>query len=70
MIPTGAKPDGALYGKADMVTIKAKLGSYSEIIPDAKKAVDGFKFGESPAEKKPWVFDPATGTTLPLHESY
>jgi hypothetical protein len=70
MIPTGAKPDGSLYGKADMVTVKAKLAKYSDIVPEAKKALDGFKFGPSPAEKKPWVFDPSTGATLPLHESY
>lgn len=70
MIPTGTKPDGSLYGKADLVTVKAKLAEYSAIVPNAKKALDGFRFGESPLEKKPWVFDPATGTTIPLHESY
>ena len=53
-----------------MVTVRASLANYAAIIGEAKKAVEGFKFGESPAEKKPWVFDPATGTTLPQHESY
>lgn len=53
-----------------MVTVKANLANYAAIVADAKKAVEGFKFGESPVEKKPWVFDPATGTTMPQHESY
>ena len=53
-----------------MVTIKANLANYSAIVSDAKKAVDSFRFGESPSEKKPWVFDPAPGTTIPQHESY
>ncbi len=62
--------DGSLYGKADMVTVRAKLANYAGIVPDAKHALDGFQFGNAPAEKRPWVFDPATGTTVPLHESY
>jgi hypothetical protein len=70
MIPTGTKPDGSMYCKSDMVTVKANLANYAAILPETKKAVDGFRFGESPAEKKPWVFDPATGTTIPQHESY
>lgn len=70
IIPTGTKTDGTLYGKADMVTIRAKLSNYSNIVPDAKTAVESFKFGPSPAEKQPWVFDPATGTSVPQHESY
>ena len=70
MIPTGTKPDGSMYYKSEMVTVKAKLSSYSGIIPEAKKALDSFRFGESPSEKKSWVFDPATGTTIPQHESY
>lgn len=70
MIPTGTRLDGSLYGKADMKTVKANLAMYSEIVPDAKKMLDSFKFGPSPVEKKPWVFDPATGTSLPQHESY
>ena len=70
VIATGTKPDGSLYCKSDMKTVKAHLGNYAEIVAEAKKVVDGFKFGESPVEKKPWVFDPATGTSLPLHESY
>jgi len=53
-----------------MVTIKANLANYASIIPEAKQAVDRFRFGESPVEKKPWVFDPATGTSIPQHESY
>lgn len=70
VIPTGSKPDGTLYCKSDMVSVKASLANYASIVGDAKKVVEGFKFGESPMEKKPWVFDPATGTTLPQHESY
>ena len=70
LIPTGAKPDGSMYCKSDMVTVKGQLANYASIIPDAKKALDKFRFGEAPAEKKPWVFDPATGTTIPQHESY
>jgi hypothetical protein len=70
IIPTGTKPDGTLYCKSDMVTVKANLANYGAIVPDAKKAVEGFRFGEPLSEKKPWVFDPATGTTLPQHESY
>ena len=70
LIPTGTKPDVSLYCKSDMVTIKAELSNYSAIVANARKAVENFKFGPSPAEKKPWVFDPATGTTLPQHESY
>ena len=70
LIPTGAKPDGSMYCKSDMISVKAKLANYSTIIPEAKKAVESFRFGESPSEKKPWVFDPATGTTIPQHESY
>ena len=70
IIPTGSKPDGTLYGKSDMVTVKGKLSDYSSIISEAKKAVDEFKFGPSPSEKKPWVFDPATGASVPQHESY
>jgi hypothetical protein len=70
LIPTGTKQDGSLYCKSDMITIKAELSNYSAIVSDAKKAVEKFKFGPSPSEKKPWVFDPATGTTLPQHESY
>jgi hypothetical protein len=53
-----------------MVTIKARLANYSSIVLDAKKSIEQFRFGEAPAEKKPWVFDPATGTTIPQHESY
>lgn len=70
VIPTGTKPDGSLYCKSDMVTVKAHLSNYSSIVGETKKALDSFKFGESPVEKKPWVFDPATGTTIPQHESY
>lgn len=70
IIPTGTKPDGTFYGKADLITVKAKLSDYSSIIPEAKKALDSLKFGSTPSEKKPWVFDPATGTSVPQHESY
>jgi hypothetical protein len=70
IIPTGSKPDGSLYCKSDMVTVKAQLANYATIVSDAKKAVEGFRFGESPSEKKQWAFDPATGTTIPHHESY
>ena len=70
MIPTGTRPDGSLYGKADVATVKAVLANYADIVPKAKTVIEGFKFGEQPTEKKPWVFDVATGTTVPLHESY
>jgi hypothetical protein len=70
IIPTGTKPDGSLYGKSDMVTVKADLANYSGILPTAKNHIDGFTFGPAPVRKEPWVFDPSTGTTIPLHQSY
>ena len=53
-----------------MVSVRPVLANYASIVPEAKKAIEGFRFGASPVEKKPWVFDPATGTTIPKHESY
>ena len=71
VLPVGMKPDGSLYDKTDLVTIKAELGRYDEIVQKARIAIAAIKVKENIRTVKPlWVFDPATGTTLPKHQLY
>mmetsp|Transcript_56588 Transcript_56588/g.98569 ORF Transcript_56588/g.98569 Transcript_56588/m.98569 type:complete len:167 (-) Transcript_56588:94-594(-) len=65
ILPLGLKPDGSPYDKTDMVVVSAELGAFTEVIPKAKAALDGITVVEDGAERAPWQFDPATGTTLP-----
>uniref|UniRef100_A0A7S1ACL0 Thioredoxin domain-containing protein n=1 Tax=Noctiluca scintillans TaxID=2966 RepID=A0A7S1ACL0_NOCSC len=67
ILPLGLKPDGSNYDKTDMVVVSAELAKYTDVIPQAKAALDSITVLDSDSEKKPWVFDPATGTTLPPH---
>lgn len=69
VMPVGSKPDGSRFDKTDWVCVKAKLGRYDQLVDQARQVIDSIQVGES-SEKTSWVFDPATGTTLPLHSSY
>ena len=71
VMPVGSKPDGSLFDKTDWVCVKAKLGRYDQLVDQARQVIDSVKVGEEKrTDKSAWVFDPATGTSLPLHASY
>ena len=80
VLPLGSKPDGTLYGKEDLVTVKAidfvkadgsaKDLDYNKVLSEGKAALD--KIGadlaledKTAGKRRPWRFDPNTGTTLP-----
>eukprot|EP00392_Amoebophrya_sp_AT5.2_P015798 g16014.t1 len=69
VLPLGSRPDGSCFDKADMVTVKAGENlDYGAVVSKAKKALDGMPLNCADAtagKRKPWRFDPATGTTLP-----
>eukprot|EP00933_Yihiella_yeosuensis_P067546 TRINITY_DN7242_c4_g1_i1.p1 TRINITY_DN7242_c4_g1~~TRINITY_DN7242_c4_g1_i1.p1 ORF type:complete len:176 (+),score=35.32 TRINITY_DN7242_c4_g1_i1:63-530(+) len=65
--PLGLKANGSQYDKTDMVVVAPELAQFDQVISRAKAAVDSITVIECEGEKKPWQFDPATGTTLPPH---
>ncbi|CAD7968610.1 unnamed protein product [Amoebophrya sp. A25] len=67
VLPLGSKPDGSIFDKSDMVTIKAdETLDYGNVVSRGKQALDSMPLsGEDSAPRKPWRFDPATGTTVP-----
>merc|ERR1712159_511869 len=67
MLPLGLKPDGSHFDKTDMGVVAPELAKFDQVISSAKAAIDGITVIESDAERQPWQFDPATGTTLPPH---
>eukprot|EP00441_Pelagodinium_beii_P037451 CAMPEP_0197626938 /NCGR_PEP_ID=MMETSP1338-20131121/5696_1 /TAXON_ID=43686 ORGANISM="Pelagodinium beii, Strain RCC1491" /NCGR_SAMPLE_ID=MMETSP1338 /ASSEMBLY_ACC=CAM_ASM_000754 /LENGTH=155 /DNA_ID=CAMNT_0043197535 /DNA_START=65 /DNA_END=532 /DNA_ORIENTATION=+ len=66
--PLGLKPDGSFYDKTDMVVVSPELAQFDQVIPRAKAALDAIEVFEEEGARKPWQFDPATGTTLPPHQ--
>ena len=71
VLPIGKKPDGSLFDKSDLQTVKAELGRYDQLVSRAHKTVAAVQIGEQVRSEKPeWTFDPATGTSLPKHQSY
>ncbi|CAE8601007.1 unnamed protein product [Polarella glacialis] len=66
--PLGLKPDGSYYDRTDMVVVAPELAQFDQVISRAKAAVDAIHVMEIEGDKKPWTFDPATGTTLPPHQ--
>lgn len=70
ILPLGNKPSGAPYDKSDMMVVAPELARFDQVIPRAKAAIDSITVVESEAdaERKPWQFDPATGTSLPPHQ--
>merc|ERR1719222_1628347 len=67
ILPLGLRPDGSPYDKSDMVVVAPELARYDEVIPRAKAALDAITVVEGDTEPRPWLFDPATGTSLPPH---
>ena len=71
VMPVGLKPDGTHFDKTDWVGIRSELGRYDQLVPRAREVIDRLAVGEERRSEKPaWVFDPATGTSLPIHQSY
>jgi hypothetical protein len=71
ILPLGRKVDGSFFDKSDLTTIKTQLGRYDQLVSKAHTAVAALSVGETVRETKPeFVFDPATGTSLPKHQSY
>jgi len=68
ILPLGLKPDGSRYDKTDMVVVAPELARYDKVLARAKAAIDATTVIEDPQGARPWQFDPATGTTLPVHE--
>merc|ERR1719214_363678 len=68
VLPLGLKSNGAHFDKTDMVVVAPEMASFNEVIPRAKAAIDGITVIEDEAERKPWQFDPNTGTTMPPHQ--
>eukprot|EP00811_Abedinium_folium_P016553 NODE_25490_length_585_cov_3.482533.p2 GENE.NODE_25490_length_585_cov_3.482533~~NODE_25490_length_585_cov_3.482533.p2 ORF type:complete len:157 (-),score=45.39 NODE_25490_length_585_cov_3.482533:44-514(-) len=67
--PLGYKPDGSHFDKTDLVVVAPELANYSEVIAKAKQTLDAIQVLDKPAsERKPWEFDPATGTTMAPHQ--
>lgn len=46
----------------------ARPARLSQVLARAKAAIDATTVIEDPQGARPWQFDPATGTTLPVHE--
>merc|ERR1719359_749108 len=69
VLPLGPKPDGTLYDKTDLQVISAPQADYGSVVADAKTAIDSVSFGEGSVPSAPWKYDPATGTTLPPHQT-
>ncbi|CAD7938656.1 unnamed protein product [Amoebophrya sp. A120] len=69
VLPLGSKPDGSTFDKSDMVTLRAGESlDYGTVIPKAQGVLDGMPLNctdLTAGQRKPWRFDPATGTTLP-----
>ncbi|CAE8585037.1 unnamed protein product [Polarella glacialis] len=65
--PLGLKLDGSHYDRTDMVVIAPELAQFDQVLPRAKLALDSIHVLDIEGERKPWQFDPATGTTLPQH---
>lgn len=69
VLPLGSKADGSVFDKSDMVTVRADENlNYENVISEGKAALDAMGLDCSDlteGKRKPWRFDPATGTTLP-----
>lgn len=71
ILPLGRKTDGSFFDKSDLSTVKAELGRYHELVGKAQSAVAAVPVGETVRkDRTEFVFDPATGTSLPKHQSY
>merc|ERR1719215_433036 len=66
--PLGLKPDGSAYDKTDMVVVAPELAQFDQVVPRAKAAIVSLHVIDNPEEPTPWQFDPATGTTIPVHK--
>lgn len=70
VLPLGAKADGTMFDKTEMVTVNAGESlDYDNVVSKGKAAWDAMSadlsVSDSAESRKPWKFDPATGTTLP-----
>lgn len=71
VLPLGMKADGSSFDKSEMVTVNAGEDlDYDNIVSNGKAAWDTMAedlnaADPSESKRKPWRFDPATGTTLP-----
>merc|ERR1719240_2179279 len=59
----------AAFDKTDLKVLSAPDAEYQQVVPRAKEAIDSIKFGEGDVERLPWKYDPATGTSLPAHQT-
>jgi hypothetical protein len=68
--PIGKTSDGKFFDKSDLVSVTSPLAKYTEVVASARAVLKELapKVGERErgSERVSWVFDPATGTSLPV----
>ncbi len=76
VLPIGSRPgkEMSLYDKTDLKAIRSdgEFG-FSTMFETLRNVVSQTKFNDQVEDQRatqPWVFDPATGTSVPRHQMY